>query len=522
MGAAERELVALQNRPLTQPGPASAEPKSKKEKRSAPRNEPRRAVDIGSMSRSALHPLAALLSLHVAACQPELPEADPRGSAAPPALAPLILEAAPSIGPSGTIPPRAQLALSGPDLDPGTVLLVRGEVSDVALAGLAKGDPPASTRARAVELRARPFGDRLLLEPLAPLAAGRHTLAVGSRRQRFSLTVDPAFAPGLTRVFPPPLERTSASVLVLCGDAPLPEELTTAAIEPTDGLDVRRGDELSQPSCAILRRLDGPVVPPPALLGGPSRIYLVEGGEIDAAGAPRAMGTASCAGGEVPLGPACVTVFDDHLSVRPPSGPVYVELAANGAREAHVTSGAPVTLGGLSPDVDLTLHARFLDERGDWTSAEAYLHTMAPSPRLVLNEVLADCLGKEPLCEWIELANVGTAASVVEGHAILDEGGATPLPDLTLAPGELVLVVAEGFAPGALDVPFAPGTRVVSVPKLGKNGLSNAGEELRLVDVAGTVISTVPAMASKPGRSLSRTKDGAYALAQPTPGAPNP
>ena len=75
----------------------------------------------------------------------------------------------------------------------------------------------------------------------------------------------------------------------------------------------------------------------------------------------------------------------------------------------------------------------------------------------------------------------GHAPADLEGYSLLDGGGTTPLPTATLLPGRFALIVNEAFMDsGGVDVPPAPGTLLLRVPHLGKNGLSNAGEPLTI------------------------------------------
>ena len=78
-------------------------------------------------------------------------------------------------------------------------------------------------------------------------------------------------------------------------------------------------------------------------------------------------------------------------------------------------------------------------------------------------------------------------------------------------------------------LPPAPGTLLLRVPKLGKDGLKNGGEPLELVAPDGAVLSRAPAL-PKPqaGESLARVAPAApdgdptsFTTAAPTPGAPN-
>ena len=169
----------------------------------------------------------------------------------------------------------------------------------------------------------------------------------------------------------------------------------------------------------------------------------------------------------------------------------------------------------------MVLTATFLTEAGALSTANTTLTLDPPSPRIVLTEVLADCLGAEPACEWIEITNTGTKTGNLEGYVFRDDGGEVLFGPAELSPGEAVLVVSESFVQGATDTKIPPGARVIQVSKLGKTGLSNTGEQLTLTEPGGVVVSTIPALPSKPGMSLSLQKTGGYALASPTPCAPN-
>jgi hypothetical protein len=152
---------------------------------------------------------------------------------------------------------------------------------------------------------------------------------------------------------------------------------------------------------------------------------------------------------------------------------------------------------------------------------------------VVINEVLANPVGPERTSEWVELVNDGRDAVALAGFELRDATGVARLPDAVLAPGELVLVVAEGFAPDPeLDIVPPDGVQRLVVPALGGGGLANGGESLRLVDRAGRVVSRFPSVAAKePGRSVARVTPqapdgelaafGAHADPGASPGSPN-
>src|SRR5690606_35222078 len=149
----------------------------------------------------------------------------------------------------------------------------------------------------------------------------------------------------------------------------------------------------------------------------------------------------------------------------------------------------------------LVLEVSATDTAGREETATVVAHTGPPRGHVVLNEVLADPVAPDATAEWIELVNDGAVPARLGGLRIVDVGGEIPLPAVELAPGGHALVVDADWAPDpALDPAPPPGALVLRVPQLGKNGLANGGELLRLVDPEGTVLSAVPAIPSrKPG-----------------------
>jgi hypothetical protein len=82
---------------------------------------------------------------------------------------------------------------------------------------------------------------------------------------------------------------------------------------------------------------------------------------------------------------------------------------------------------------------------------------------------------------------------------------------VTLEPGEFALVVREDFDEHApYDIAPVRGTPLVRVPHVGRNGLANSGEPLRLKDPKGRVRSEfATVLKPKPGRSLARISPSA-------------
>jgi hypothetical protein len=149
---------------------------------------------------------------------------------------------------------------------------------------------------------------------------------------------------------------------------------------------------------------------------------------------------------------------------------------------------------------------------------------------VVINEVLAWPIGPSPAEEWVEIVNDGPAPAVLDGYVLEVGSRATPLPAATLAPGGFALIVSDTYtAVDGTDVPPAPGTLVLTVPHLGREGLSKKGEVLTLYDASQNAISTFAATPKpKQGFSVARRVPSApdalassFARATPSPGRKN-
>jgi hypothetical protein len=127
-------------------------------------------------------------------------------------------------------------------------------------------------------------------------------------------------------------------------------------------------------------------------------------------------------------------------------------------------------------------------------------------PHVVINEVLADPRGPEPAQEWVELYNDGLEQAVIGGWTFEDSGGSVALDAIPIPVGTYLLLVREDFDPVSdADVPPPEGAPLFRVAGLGKNGLSNTGEQLTLRDASGRLVSRFPALPKpKAGVSVAR------------------
>jgi hypothetical protein len=118
---------------------------------------------------------------------------------------------------------------------------------------------------------------------------------------------------------------------------------------------------------------------------------------------------------------------------------------------------------------------------------EAVAQAPAPGAALVINEVAYDppAGAAEGGHEWVELVNTSRGAISLEGWQIADNRSSDDLPAVVLAPGELLVVAGgEGFRE---LYPAYDGKLAVLAGSIG-NGLGNSGDQVRVLDAAGTVV----------------------------------
>jgi hypothetical protein len=238
----------------------------------------------------------------------------------------------------------------------------------------------------------------------------------------------------------------------------------------------------------------------------------------------------TCPLGEIPIAAGCVSkIEDDRIEVRPPEDDTLWLFTSGGqldmvraARGRDAFTVRPLVAG--SPvDVNWVM----VDRAGVGTMGLLRVFTAPPMPHLVITEVHSNPVGPEPEQEFVEIYNDGLRVADLGGYVIEDIGGETALPSgVVLPPGAFAVVVNEDFdATSEYDPMPAPGTLIVRVDKLGKGGLKNDGEPLRLRH-DGEVVSRFPALPKpKSGESVQRTMvnggdddaDG-FVRAMPTPG----
>lgn len=475
------------------------------------------------MARSV--PLSWLLL--VLGCEPSL--STPPSKAEPP---PIRLEVYPP-APLDEIASVTHLRLVGGASADG-VALVSGEVGPRHLDQIADGELSKALTERLVPVGVWAEGDDLVVAPRTALAPGeRFDLVVASREIVFPLMVSPAALAPLPRLFPPAGATSGSAEAVYCGEAALAAIDESAALLPRGpvGRFVTSSPGGGAAGCLRFTSAEGgragEWIPPPVVAASlpldPTPIHVAQ----EPGSGPTAI---ACEAGDATFGPGCARVEDDRIVVKSPEAPVLWVVSAETVDSVFVTeSGAEVTVFGLPPDQEVQLRVETLDLQGVWTDGRVTVRTLPARPRFVLNEIYANPIGPEPQQEWVEIVNDGSAAGDLGACRFEDIGGEVALPAAWLGPGGFAVVANVGFdLAGEYDEAPAPSATLLLVEKLGKNGLSNSGEPMKLVCGDGASSRTPAEPKPKPGMSLARATPGApdsdptsFALTAPTPGAAN-
>lgn len=411
--------------------------------------------------------------------------------------------------------------------------LFSGPLTAYHLGRIAARELPSTLEERELPVAVWSDGDDIVVSPTRPLELDVHTLATPELGRILEFTVTER-VPMLERLWPPPGVSAGVGPSVYCGDVGsvnegqvfLPPAGVPAALEIG-------GDALGSLSGRCVQ-LSLAVEPPAGTLLLPP---LLEGIAFDPAvlvHAPSAPLDAPCVEPEVHFGgPVCAEVADDRIVLRAFGGSALLSLATPEPWAAVLVPGRSAVLRGLEPNSVHRVSGWMFDLGAGARSFEREVATLPARPHLVIDEVLSDPAGVERASEWIELTNDGGTSASLVGLVLEDVGGAVELPDVLVAPGERVLLVGDDFAPDPeLDQVPDLATPLVRVGSLGKGGLSNQGELLRLRDASGVVVSRFPAKkSSRAGQSLARRSPdapdddpssfGPHSAPGASPGAPN-
>jgi hypothetical protein len=425
------------------------------------------------------------------------------------------------------------------------VWLVRGTVSSRDIKSLAAGQPSKALAERQVRTLQWDEEGAAVVAPVVKLVAGTgYSLVVprlGWSRVFETMAQDPL--PYLARVWPAPDSAAGVDFAIWCLIEP---SLGVAAPGPATPTILYPGGvagwihpgalEGYGPGCirwrAGVNLPKGPLVPPPLAMLADGVAARLEPTPLEQLAPTGPAGQPDCTPGMQPMGPCCAKVHDDRIALHCDKA-WWLALGAASLRWTGLVSPSrPAVVRRLPADARVQISLTALDMAGlrlDWSGEVV---TGPPQAHVVINEVMANPAGPEPQQEWVELYNDGTEAADLLGWSLEDAGGSTKLTPCRLDAGQYALVVNAGYdASSWVDRPAVPGTQIVRVARLGVDGISNAGEPLRLRTVQGDVVSSVPALASpKQAVSIARAVPEAPDNLEAsfvrlegggTPGAPN-
>lgn len=429
---------------------------------------------------------------------------------------------------------------------PSDTLLFEGTVSTHDLHDLVAGTPSKALQARAIEATTWATSPtRIEIAPRTLLAlGGRVSIAIPSASWTKTLVVvDAPAVPVLKRLWPPIESSATASYAVWCGGetvsgvttaaprmvelwpGPVPGRLEAGAIGEVGSACVRW--------TALVLSATGPLSLVPTVLLDDGREAQLDPCPLSVTSEIKPALPNACPEAATDVGCGCASVSDDRVTVLASGVSALLGVEVQGARWiGRLDDEHPMVIRPLPVSTVLPCKFSCVDNAGGQAVWERELATADPMAHVVINEVMANPAGKEPDQEWVELYNDGLVAADLEGWAFEDIGGVTLLPAHEMRPGEFALIVNESYdESGWGDRAPAPGTPLLRVKNLGKDGLSNAGEPMRLRTAQGMVVSAVPSIPStNPSVSIARvTPDAPDGVSRSfvmwpdggTPGAPN-
>lgn len=428
---------------------------------------------------------------------------------------------------------RLELGKSGQPFGVAALELFADELSSYYVGRVVRGELPESLLERRVPMLSWQLEPgSMYAQPTRVLEPGRpYTLVAMGYGVLAELRVATEGAPLLWRIWPAPDVTGGALGGVYCAEASGRLEESRLVLAPDAGDADLRASAEAPDRCAVLT-VTQPAsqrVPSPSVPG-----WLLDPAPLTELGAEFALTALECQPGCLALGPGCLCADDDRAFVTGPVEPALWMLELQGRFEQYETRAtSSFLLSGLEPAHDYAITGSAYDLRGAATPLGLSFRTGAARAHIAINEVYSNPNGPEPVQEWLELVNSGSLAENLEGYLLEDVGGETGLPEAWLEPGAFAVVVNQGYEPDPeLDPVPAPTALLIRVERLGKNGLSNAGELIRLRSPDGQVVSRFPmSPAPKPGVSVARRTAAAldddstaFALHAPpgcSPGAAN-
>lgn len=413
-------------------------------------------------------------------------------------------------GPIDQMPPVGALRLrSAVQLDPADIWLLSGELTPSLAEGLFHGNPSSTLVRRRIEVAVFQKEGSLAVWPRRVLDPGMtySIFAIGEgflgafrvARAPLAIAQRQGSADAVVGSWVPYCSATPHGLEVIDDGASIRVPLLyggTADLRP--GLGAHR---VLEGRCFELRSTASAFWTPPAEVGEvfvePEILRSLEGPSLELCSSMLEMDEASR------LAP-CMRVRGGVVE-----GPPDLDWAATRVLRGEeviaetVTSGA-FRFGPLESGSTYRIEFVFSSSRGRSEGAQE-VEIVASEGRVVLNEIYSNPRGPEPQSEWVEVLNIGNAPISMAEFFLMDSGATVALPDVVLPPGGFGLIVPSNFqvSEGLDPLPDA-GALPIVVERLGHLGLANAGEALELCGRGGEVISSVPKLTTREGRSLAR------------------
>jgi hypothetical protein len=295
------------------------------------------------------------------------------------------------------------------------------------------------------------------------------------------------------------------AAVVLRAPAALREDGTVVSLQAADGGAVALGAAMTV-DCTGSGRcyafpLSAPVAPGRYRVSGPAGAFFDDGRPVPATAAGAFSVEAEVDGTPPVLDPPLVETVGDCLRVRfatdEPARAALVVRAGGveqvlAAGEGSTLFDVAVRLPRLPAGAPGELALRAVDWAGNRGESGPLPVTVPPATTPVaITELLPNPTGPETTQEFVELRNLGSAPVALEGMLIEDAAGADPLPAATLEPGAFAVIVGAGFDPmdGRDPAPRAGAMLLRVEGRIGRDGIGNAGEAVRLRAKTGEVLS---------------------------------
>lgn len=429
-----------------------------------------------------------------------------------------------------------KIGAQGSERVPSELILVEGEPSTVSVAKYREGETTETLLERTVPIETEVQPDHLVVRPRNVLTTGQRYTLLAREGIIGSVRVGLQESRGyLTRVWPPVDSNAAAVQAIYCGQSAPMGPMTIRLFPGDQRAMLEAGLNQSGLATGVCIRIvpeisSGRLVQPPVRIGDyslqPTPLY---------AGMESTEPTAAvCTDGEVGFAAGCLKITTGRAVVRAPGGPTFWAISrTSGWHAEFVEAGAEFAIPIQQEMQAFWLEATVFDISGRSQSATVQLAPPQPSPRVVINEVMANPQGPEPQQEWVELLNDGMLTAEMLGWTLSDGTIETEIPPTSMAPSAFALLVRSDYDAGLSgDIAPSPETALVRLPKLGQGGLLNSGETLTLRDDKDRIVSVFPARPSaRPGVSIARRDsmtldsdpDGFVPHAQPgaSPGSPN-